>query len=165
MLFPSAYNFPPVPNTSAIFVSSSLTTQPTFFGCNTNTSTPLIIYLANGGPPKNALSHPLTNTSTDQLAYTPDQLQGMLDQTWTIATQGLSNSSEADPIWPVCLACAIVDHVRHQMGASREGACTICFEKYCWSDEQTSDAIPSGIVGMSTILGSAIIGLAAVFIF
>lgn len=168
LLFPSAYNFPPVPTTSAVFVSSSLTTQPTFFGCNTPISAPLLVYLANGGPPRNSQSHPLTNTSTDQLVYMPDEIQGMLDQTWAIATQGISNSSsgEADPMWPVCLACAIVDRARNRTGLTREGACIICFERYCWSDEQTSGTMVLDIIGaMSMVFGGAIVSLTIAFFF
>ena len=131
-LFPSAYSFPPVPHSSASFVSSKLTTRPTFFGCHTSTSAPLVIYIANGGPPRNLTGPPLTNASTNQLAFAPADVQGALDQTWAIATQGNSDSRSADKMWPACLACAIVDRARHRSGRAREGICTRCFNRYCW---------------------------------
>lgn len=61
----------------------------------------------------------------------------MLEQTWAIATQGYpaSSSGDADPMWPACLACAVVDRQRDRSGAKREGTCVSCFDKYCWSEE------------------------------
>ncbi|KAG1879045.1 hypothetical protein F4604DRAFT_550537 [Suillus subluteus] len=47
--------------------AQNLTMCPTSFGCNTtslNASTPLLIYLANGGPSHN-VEAPVTNTSMD----------------------------------------------------------------------------------------------------
>src|SRR5882762_1454142 len=133
-LFPSAYSFPSVPANTTTFVSANLTTRPTFFGCNTATSTPLIIYIANGAPPRGATGPPVTNTSTLQLSHEPAEIQAILDQTWAIATQGYSGSISPDPMWPACLACAVVDRVRHRSRVSREGVCNSCFERYCWTD-------------------------------
>jgi lysophospholipase len=138
-LFPSAYSFPPVPSTPASFVSSNLTTRPTFFGCDTSTSAPLVIYIANGGPPRNAAGPPLTNVSTDQLAVEPADLQAMLDQTWAIATQGNSGSNMVDAMWPACLACAVVDRARNRSGVAREGSCASCFDRYCWADTSSGN--------------------------
>ena len=133
-LFPSSYSFPPLPSTPASFISSNLTTRPAFFGCDTSTSAPLVIYIANGGPPRNLAGPPLTNASTNQLAFEPADIQGALDQTWSIATQGNSGSSSPDAMWPACLACAVVDRVRNRSGLAREGTCASCFDKYCWSE-------------------------------
>ena len=50
-VFGDAYPFPPIPDTADIFVSQNLTWRLTFFGCDVNDGvTPLIIYIANGGP-------------------------------------------------------------------------------------------------------------------
>ncbi|KAL5520214.1 hypothetical protein ACEPAG_9427 [Sanghuangporus baumii] len=150
-LFPASYSFPAVPTTQSAFTSQGLTTRPTFFGCSSSSSsssssppTPLIIYLANGGPPSG--SPALTNTSTQQSAYADAQIQGMLDQSFRIATQGFppnnnssssssssSSSTQVDPDWPACLACAVVDRTRAQQGVERSGLCETCFERYCWS--------------------------------
>lgn len=136
MLLSSAYSFPPVPTSLSEFTAQNLSTRPTFFGCNTtssNASTPLVIYLANGGPPHNGQA-PLTNTSTSQISYEPSQIQGMLDQTFIIATQGYpaNSSTPTDPQWPACLACAVVDRARERAGEARSGVCESCFARYCW---------------------------------
>ncbi|KAG8219070.1 putative lysophospholipase [Butyriboletus roseoflavus] len=138
MLLSSAYSFPPVPTTTEEFTAQNLSTRPTFFGCDT-TSTPLLIYLANGGPPHNGEA-PVTNTSTSQVAYDSSEIQAMLDQTFIIATQGYpANSSVAtDPEWPACLACAIVDRARERAGETRSGVCECCFARYCWSGSTLS---------------------------
>lgn len=131
--FPSAYSFPNVPNTTDAFIEQNLTSHPTFFGCNDSFPVPLVIYVANGASPLGKA--PITNTSTEQTAYEPAEVQAMLDEITMIATQGLPvNSSLAfDPDWPACLACAMVDRVRAKSGTQRSGVCESCFSRYCWS--------------------------------
>lgn len=72
-----------------------------------------------------------------QSAYGVDEIEGMLEQTWAIATQGMpaSTSGNADPTWPACLACAVVDRARNRTGVPRDGICADCFERYCWSED------------------------------
>lgn len=165
-LFPSAYSFPPVPTTSAEFIDSELTTRPTFFGCNTS-SAPLVIYIANGGPPRNSQTPPLTNTSTQQLSYMPAEIQGMLEQTWAIATQGIPESSagDADPMWPACLACAVVDRARDKSGIERTGTCSSCFDKYCWQQGESSTNAAGKVGGrIGAVLGGLIVVCAAMLL-
>ncbi|KAG6373882.1 lysophospholipase [Boletus reticuloceps] len=140
--------FPPVPTSLGEFTAQNLSTRPTFFGCNVtsaNETTPLLIYLANGGPPHSGQA-PLTNTSTLQVAYNSSQIQAMLDQTFVIATQGYpaSSSMTIDPEWPACLACAIVDRARERAGQTRSGVCESCFARYCWSGSTLSVNTTSG---------------------
>ncbi|CAL1716575.1 unnamed protein product [Somion occarium] len=141
-LFPSVYSFPPVPTTVSEFAARNLTKRPTFFGCNSSTSlhslhTPLIIYIANGAPPLG--QEPLTNTATMQTTYEPEQIRGMLNQVFDIATQGIphvnqrTGTLEKDAEWPVCLACAVVDRARARLGVKRSGICASCLDRYCWS--------------------------------
>ncbi|RPD70196.1 lysophospholipase [Lentinus tigrinus ALCF2SS1-7] len=136
-LFPSTYSFPPVPSSANTFVARNLTRRPTFFGCDSPSSRgdPLVIYLANGGPPLG--EPPLTNTSTNQLQYPPDEVQAMMDEVFDVATQGIpirTHGGEVkDPLWPACLACAVVDRARRDAGISRSGICKACLERYCWS--------------------------------
>jgi lysophospholipase len=133
-LFPSAYSFPPIPLNTTTFIDSGLTTRPTFFGCDSATSAPLIIYIANGGPPRNTAGHSWTNSTSDQLEYR-HTLQLILNQVTAIAIQGEnSGSSKVDPEWPACLACAVVDRARNRSGVAREGVCGSCFQRYCWSE-------------------------------
>ncbi|KAI0759249.1 lysophospholipase [Trametes elegans] len=137
-LLSSAYSFPPVPPTQSEFLSQNLTTRPTFFGCNSAASSgdPLVIYLANGGAPLGET--PLTNKPTTQLSYTSDAVQAILDQVFDVATQGIpisgaNGAEEKDPDWPVCLACAVVDRSRRELGIARSGVCATCLDRYCWS--------------------------------
>ncbi|KAI8996224.1 lysophospholipase [Trametes punicea] len=137
-LLRSAYSFPSVPATQAEFLALNLTKRPTFFGCDSSASTddPLVIYIANGGPPLGQV--PLTNTSTNQLSYTADEAQAVLNQAYDIATQGIpvrtnEGGLKKDPEWPACLACAVVDRSRRRLGLTRTGLCASCLKRYCWS--------------------------------
>ena len=163
-LLSSAYAFPPVPTSPREFVAQNLTRRPTFFGCETsaNQSTPLVIYLANGGPPHNGEA-PLTNTSTLTLEYNTSTVQAMLDQIFTIATQGnpLSLDVATDPEWAACLACAVVDRARERAGATRSGICSSCFSRYCWSGSTLGTQTSSGRRRtMSDSRGHWLLGLA-----
>ncbi|KAH9952001.1 lysophospholipase [Amylocystis lapponica] len=132
-LFPHSYAFPAVPTSNATFRAHNLTTQPTFFGCDAPPASraPLIVYLANGAPPRGQA--PLTNTSTAQLAYAPAEVAAMLAQVADVAVQGRPVRGAADPEWPACLACAVVDRARRRVGRVRDGLCERCLERYCWS--------------------------------
>ncbi|KAG1739567.1 lysophospholipase [Suillus lakei] len=147
-LFPTAYSFPPVPSNISGFVSQNLSTRPTFFGCNSSTDAPLIIYLANGGPPRDGQTA-LTNVNPSNV--TNEQMQAFLDQTYTIAMQGnpANASSAIDPEWPACLACAVVDRARNRTGVERSGICSSCFERYCWNSSTSGLAVTSGARGFN----------------
>ncbi|KAJ7737383.1 lysophospholipase [Mycena metata] len=126
--------FPAVPTTLEGF--ANLTTQPTFFGCTPSQEQsapgPMLVYIANGAPPRDG-SPPLTNTSTGQFIYTEPELQGMLTQTFVVATQGAEvDGALEDPEWAVCLACAVVDRARARQRLPRNGVCATCFARYCW---------------------------------
>ncbi|KAJ6625147.1 lysophospholipase [Mycena sp. CBHHK59/15] len=126
--------FPRVPSTLAGFAAQNLTTRPAFFGCAARGPAPgpLLVYVANGGPPRDGAA-PLTNTSTFQTVYPAVELQGMLAQTFAVATQGRASAgAPADPEWAACLACAVVDRARAREGVRRSGVCEGCFERYCW---------------------------------
>ena len=137
MFFNSTYSFPVVPANQSTFLDEGLTKRPTFFGCNAPASSdaPLIIYIANGGPPLGEVA--VTNTSTSQTQYPLDEVQAMISQTFDVATQGIpvvkSGKETKDPQWPACLACAVVDRARRELGVARSGVCSSCLKKYCWS--------------------------------
>ncbi|KAF8189182.1 lysophospholipase [Mycena galopus ATCC 62051] len=143
-IFPSGLRpFPAVPTSVAIFAAANLTTRPTFFGCTPSSRTPspsdagpLLVYIANGAPPRDG-APALTNTTTGQSIYTPAEIQGMLKQTFDIATQGAiveidGQTVDEDPEWGACLACAVVDRARERAGVVRSGVCEGCFARYCW---------------------------------
>ncbi|KAJ7625144.1 lysophospholipase [Mycena rosella] len=131
--------FPAVPTSLAGFAAENLTSRPTFFGCTPSSSSssskapgPLLVYIANGAPPRDG-SPPLTNTSLGQLTFTDDEMQGMLKQTFDVATQGaVVGGALEDEEWGACLACAVVDRARARENVARSGVCTTCFARYCW---------------------------------
>ncbi|KAJ7672401.1 lysophospholipase [Mycena polygramma] len=137
-LFPRGLRaFPAVPPTLDGFASANLTARPAFFGCTPSSGSPaapgpLLVYIANGAPPRDG-SAPLTNTSTFQTIYTADEMQGMLAQTFDVATQGaVVDGVSEDSEWGACLACAVVDRARARQGVERSGVCETCFARYCW---------------------------------
>ncbi|KAJ6588115.1 lysophospholipase [Mycena capillaripes] len=128
--------FPSVPTTLDGFAAANLTSRPAFFGCTPSAARsapgPLLVYIANGAPPRDG-TPPLTNTSTFQSVYTADEMQGMLGQTFAVATQGaIVGGAQEDREWGACLACAVVDRARAREGVARSGVCATCFARYCW---------------------------------
>jgi len=118
------------------FISAGLTTRPTFFVANTKSSAPLVIYIANGGPPRNLTGPPLTNTSSLQAVYQPDILQTTTwNQSWQIATTGKSDSNRCGQD-VACLPGLCRCRSRQTLGSGkeREGVCASCFERYCWPE-------------------------------
>ncbi|KDQ53831.1 hypothetical protein JAAARDRAFT_196951 [Jaapia argillacea MUCL 33604] len=157
-MYPSDYPFPMVPTNTSTFVSEGLNLHPTFFGCD-NASTPLIIYIADGGP---APGYPaVTNTTGD--TFNETFAQAVLAQTFILATQGYpANTSESkDPEYPACLACAVVDRTRAREGIERSGVCSSCFARYCWNGTQVAVTTSSGIGGRSSMQSVLAMGGAA----
>ncbi|KAH7915065.1 lysophospholipase catalytic domain-containing protein [Hygrophoropsis aurantiaca] len=162
-LFPTAYNFPPVPTNTSEFIAQNLSTRPTFFGCDTTSTddsiTPLIIYLANGGPPRNGQT-PLTNQQPGNVSIA--ETQAILDQVYDIAMQGYpTDATEVnDPEWPACLACAVVDRARERLGTARSGICETCMDRYCWNGSTeglvatTSGAAATASMGVWGLIGA-----------
>ncbi|KAJ7681545.1 hypothetical protein B0H14DRAFT_3535641 [Mycena olivaceomarginata] len=135
-IFPSGLRpFPAAPTSLAAFAATNLTIRPTFFGCTPSSSPSagsdtdtnpglLLIYIANGAPPRDG-APALTNTTTGQLIYTLDEIQGMLKQMFDIATQGAivelnEKTVDEDPEWGGCLACAVVDLREGEGGCSEK---------------------------------------------
>ncbi|KAJ7246015.1 acyl transferase/acyl hydrolase/lysophospholipase [Mycena rebaudengoi] len=112
-------------------VPEGLTTRPVFFCCEAKADEPLVIYIANGAPPPGQPA--ITNFSSFDFDFTPDQAQAIMGQGFAFATQGIANGTVVrDEDWPACLACAVTDRARNRSGAAREGVCASCFERYCW---------------------------------
>ncbi|KDQ63909.1 hypothetical protein JAAARDRAFT_118304 [Jaapia argillacea MUCL 33604] len=132
-LYSSAYSFPAVPTNTTQFIAQNLTLHPTFFGCD-NTSSPLLVYIANGGPPLGQTA--VTNTTGD--TFEEPFAQAVLAQAFDIATQGIPSDYTKDPEYPACLACAVVDRARAREGIERSGVCSSCFAKYCWNGTQVA---------------------------
>ncbi|KAF8587110.1 lysophospholipase [Ramaria rubella] len=127
-LFGAVYPFPSIPSSPTIFVSQNLTRRPTFFGCHEE-GVPLVIYIANGGPPANGEA-PVTNTSTLQTTFTSDEVRAFIDQAFDIATQGIGGQGAN---WGTCLACGVTERARVRARLPRDAVCTDCLQRYCWN--------------------------------
>ncbi|PNP78899.1 hypothetical protein FNYG_07764 [Fusarium nygamai] len=90
--------FPKIPDVNTI-VAQNLSFQPTFFGCNASTSTPLLLWLPN------APWTGYTNYSYTQTQFTPNQVDIALENAFQVATYG---NGSVDENWPACLACAAI---------------------------------------------------------
>ncbi|KAJ6500704.1 lysophospholipase [Mycena sanguinolenta] len=131
-LFPGAYKFPQIPQTPAEFLAQNLTTEPTFFGCDEDQDVPMILYFANGAPPPGM--PPITNTSTSQLSFSnPALVQAIIDEAGDIVSRGRpQNGKTHDPMFPVCVACALADRERSRLRLKRDHQCQVCFDRYCY---------------------------------
>ncbi|KAI0766492.1 phospholipase B [Irpex lacteus] len=136
--------FPPIPNTTADFISTGVRRRPTLFGCNPTNQTapeyPLVLYLPNS-PPVNG-DDPVTNTGTFQIDYTQKHSRLFIDQAHTNTISGfLEKAAFADPQWGTCLQCAAVDRSRFKLSPPipRSLTCAQCFDRYCFDPSHPPD--------------------------
>lgn len=150
--------FPHVPDPQTM-MKLNLNNKPVFFGCNLhkdyptigtaeqtdsnqtlhnfrNTHNyhlpPLIIYTANSN-----YSYP-SNTSTFKLSYTPEEVSGMIENGYNLATY--MNSTQ----YSTCIGCAILkrefDRIDLGLNNLYQGdfkiptICQECFDSFCWSE-------------------------------
>ncbi|MBW0470099.1 hypothetical protein O181_009814 [Austropuccinia psidii MF-1] len=145
-LYPSSYKFPQVPQNVSTYTSEGLVNHPTFFGCDEKVDVPLLIWIANSPPLDGSI--PLTNTSTIQLTYPPNETSAMMNQALKTSYRGfpsqemIQNNQFQDPLWPLCLSCAIVERSRQKLGKRREGLCEECFKRYCWRHSKAEKIEP-----------------------
>ncbi|KAJ7202583.1 lysophospholipase [Mycena pura] len=151
-LFPGAYKFPQIPPTPEEFIAQNLNTQPTFFGCDEAQDVPLILYFPNGAPPPGEPA--LTNASTNQLSFSSsEQVQAIIDQAGEIVQRGRpQNGDTRDPLFPLCIACALADRERSRLGLVRDMQCDTCFTRYCYK--------PDAANGTQTAYGGGAVALA-----
>ncbi|KAA1474012.1 phospholipase B [Dentipellis sp. KUC8613] len=132
----SHQQFPPIPNSTADFVSTGVNRRPTFFGCDptqTPPEWPLVLYLPNS-PPYNG-DAPVTNTDTFKLSYTLKHTRLFIDQVHNNTLAGFTpNSNSADANWGKCLQCGAVDRARYKLSPApaRSDFCAQCFKQYCY---------------------------------
>lgn len=127
--------FPPVPDQNT-FVNHGLNTRPTFFGCNSsNTSlpTPLVVYIPNS--PYVYFS----NVSTFDPAYNVSERNAIVQNGYQVATMG---NGSADPMWPVCVGCAVISRSLERTQTAVPDACRQCFQRYCW-DGTLNSTVPA----------------------
>jgi hypothetical protein len=111
--------FPAFPPPSDV-VALGLDRRPAFYGCD-DADAPLVIQLPNYAAANNE-----TGTSTFQVQYSDDQVAAFFANGFAVATQ------PADPDWPSCLACALVDRAVRRDGGTRTTQCEACFVKWCY---------------------------------
>jgi lysophospholipase len=128
---------PRVPSANG-FVNGGLNTRPTFFGCDSNGTTPIIVYVPN---------YPwsyYSNTSTFQLQYdNATATQIVLNGMRTLTLNGTTTT------WPKCLACALTDRAFGYTAANRTAECRDCFNTWCWdgTDNTTTPTTYEPVVG------------------
>ncbi|KAI9719488.1 MAG: hypothetical protein M1828_006195 [Chrysothrix sp. TS-e1954] len=106
---------PFVPSDS-VFVDQGLNKRPTFFGCN-DSAADTIIYLPNTNYTFDS------GQSTARLEYNKGDTDAMIANGNLIGSYGDSGG------WATCLACGIMG----KSGAGLPGACTACFERFCYN--------------------------------
>ncbi|OAV93288.1 hypothetical protein PTTG_09545 [Puccinia triticina 1-1 BBBD Race 1] len=133
---PNAYKFPQVPSNVSTYTTEGLVRRPTFFGCDEPIDVPLVIWVANSPPIDQSTG--LTNTSTVQLSYPSNQTRAMMNQAIDTSLRGfppqdlIKKNIYRDPLWPICLSCAVTDRARAKQNLDRTGLCQDCFTRYCW---------------------------------
>ncbi|KAF5025162.1 hypothetical protein F66182_2738 [Fusarium sp. NRRL 66182] len=120
--------FPEIPDVNTI-VAQNLSFQPTFFGCDADDNTPLLLWLPN------APWTGYTNYSYTQTEFTDAQLDIAFDNAFQVATYG---NGTVDENWPSCLACAAIKGSLRRLDMDLPKQCEECFERHCW-DGTTSD--------------------------
>ncbi|KAF5538966.1 major facilitator superfamily transporter [Fusarium phyllophilum] len=115
--------FPKIPDVNTI-VAQNLSFQPTFFGCNASSSTPLLLWLPN------APWTGYTNYSYTQTQFTSNQVDIALENAFQVATYG---NGSVDENWPACLACAAIKSSLRRLDIEMPRQCEECFERHCWN--------------------------------
>jgi lysophospholipase len=137
--------FPPVPSANT-FINLGLNHRPTFFGCDvknfTNAVPPLVVYVPNA--PYTARS----NVSTFERKYEIEERNRIIRNGYDSATQG---NGTVDPMWTVCVACAMLSRSFDRTATDVPSVCGDCFKKYCW--DGTVDERDVGVYDPNFIIG------------
>ncbi|PLW15902.1 hypothetical protein PCANC_14282 [Puccinia coronata f. sp. avenae] len=134
---PHTYKFPKVPLNVSLYTTEGLVYRPTFFGCDEPVDVPLVIWIANSPPIDRSAG--LTNTSTVQLAYPLNQTLAIMNKAIETSLRGFPSQELTqkniyqDPLWPICLSCAVTDRARARLNHHRTGVCKDCLSRYCWN--------------------------------
>ncbi|KAA1111521.1 Lysophospholipase 2 [Puccinia graminis f. sp. tritici] len=125
--------FPKVPEDPKTYFA--LRSHPNFFGCE-EPDTALVVWLPNSAPIDG--SPGITNSSINRVHYEPAESLKIISAASEIGYRGyptpqlIKTKQYRDPLWPVCLACAVADRSRSRMRVQRDGVCAECFDRYCW---------------------------------
>ncbi|KAH9452275.1 hypothetical protein MJO28_008850 [Puccinia striiformis f. sp. tritici] len=121
----SGYPMPKIPNPyNGSFSEAGYNKRPTFFGCDSDPKTPLIIYFPN------YYMVGETNVATKETTYSKERMEEFFQNGLAIATQ-TSGYIKSDEDWPACLACALIDHQILRNSQARTKQCQRCFDTHC----------------------------------
>ena len=118
--------FPAVPDVNT-FVNLGLNRLPTFFGCNssnTSSTTPLLVYIPN------APYVYYSNVSTFDPSYNMSERNAIVANGNAVASMA---NGTVDPMWPMCVGCAILSRSLERTNTAVPDVCTQCFSRYCWN--------------------------------
>ncbi|KAG0148718.1 hypothetical protein CROQUDRAFT_692636 [Cronartium quercuum f. sp. fusiforme G11] len=133
-----------IPDPTGPFTEKGLNKRPSFFGCYEPLA-PLVIYFPNYFVLAN------TKMATMKADYTVSEINGFFENSFAIATQISSQSTNSNGFvvddylnpmfdrigsipktqWKTCLACALIDRQILRNHKNRTPQCHACFEKYC----------------------------------
>ncbi|KAI9603161.1 hypothetical protein H4Q26_002476 [Puccinia striiformis f. sp. tritici PST-130] len=118
-------SMPKIPNPyNGSFSEAGYNKRPTFFGCDSDPKTPLIIYFPN------YYMVGETNVATKETTYSKERMEEFFQNGLAIATQ-TSGYIKSDEDWPACLACALIDHQILRNSQARTKQCQRCFDTHC----------------------------------
>lgn len=116
-------DFPQVPDQNT-FVNLGLNQRPSFFGCDANSSGPLIVYIPNA--PYSYHS----NVSTFDLEYSVEERNDIIRNGYNVATMG---NGTIDSAWPTCVACAMLARSFARTRTRVPDECDSCYSRFCWN--------------------------------
>ncbi|KAJ4253372.1 hypothetical protein NW762_010527 [Fusarium torreyae] len=120
--------FPKIPDVNTI-VAQNLSFQPTFFGCDADEGTPLLLWLPNA--PWTGYS----NYSYQLTQFTDAQVEIAYENAFQVATYG---NGTVDEDWPACLACAAIKGSLQRVDINLPKQCQDCFKRHCWNGKTSS---------------------------
>ncbi|KNZ63807.1 hypothetical protein VP01_109g6 [Puccinia sorghi] len=130
----SGYRMPKIPNAyDGSFTKMGYHKKPTFFGCDSQPKTPLIIYLPNYymvGKTNPRFPSLARNMQPDlKFVSQKQRVDEFFQNGLAIAMQ--DSGRWADKEWPACLACALIDHQVQRNSQARTKQCQKCFDFHC----------------------------------
>jgi lysophospholipase len=128
-------------------VAQNLTRQPSFFGCDADDGTPLLLYLPNS--PWTGYS----NFSFEKESFTDHELDLTMDNAFQLVTFG---NGTIDEEWPACLACAVIRGSLRRMDIDVPEQCNKCFERHCWDGTVSSTEATANDFDLRPMLNSSL---------
>ncbi|KPI44967.1 Lysophospholipase 2 [Cyphellophora attinorum] len=104
----------------------ALNKQPTFFGCRSDASQALIIYIPN-------VPHILgSNVPWWTIQLSSELVTSILENGNLVATM------KGDTQWPICIGCAVLSKASGDIALPK--ACEACWDRFCWKGTASGPA-------------------------